>query len=615
MFDVGGGQQVEQAILERMTTAIKHRGPDDFAYFVNHEIGFGFRRLSIIDPAGGRQPMWNETRSVVSICNGEIFNYKELREWLENRGHRFTSKCDVEVLSHLYEECGTEMVEKLDGQFAFAIYDQNRHLLFCARDHFGIVPFFYADCGGVFLFASEIKALLPHPKIKREVNLTGLDQILCFPGLVSPETMFAGIKSLASGHCITVSAKGIEIREYWDLNYPIESGETMRMEEHEYIEGVHDYLRRSVKKRLMSDVPLGVYLSGGLDSSIISALVCKEEPTATRHSFGISFNGNEMCEKKYQQSVASYVGTTHHDLPFSPENVAEGLPRALYYSECPIKESYDTTCLGLSQIVKSCGVSVVLTGQGADELFGGYIGYRFDQFFSDKPRLDPNEGKERKIREQLWGDPVFAYDRDYSALQRLKSVFYSQIVRQELPKFDCLLSLPLRKDRLEGRHILHKRSYLDFKLRLADHLLADHGDRMAMANSVEVRHPFLDIDLVKFVSAIPPSIKLKNLTEKYILRQIGAAIVPPEIARREKFGWFAYGSPELMRLEKQYIQDLLSLERIKRQGYFDAKKVKELIARYTAPGFSLNQPFETDLLLLVLSCTAFVEIFDMPYLN
>jgi asparagine synthase (glutamine-hydrolysing) len=605
-----------------MAAAVTHRGPDDSASLVDEDIALGFQRLSIVDVEGGQQPMWNEARSVVSICNGEIFNHQALRVELDRQGHRLTTRCDVEVLPHLYEEYGVDLVDRLDGQFGFAIYDRARRQLFAARDHFGVVPFFYTFVDGLFIFASEIKALLAHPAVPRRVNPTGLDQILCFPGLVSPTTMFEGVQSLQSGHCVTVDAHGVGTREYWDLNYPLVADAApattkAAADEQYYLDGAQEYLRRSVRKRLMSDVPVGVYLSGGLDSSTIAAMAHHEQPGTDWHSFGVSFNGAEMCEGKYQRCVASFLGMQHHDVPMGPGDVADRLERTLYHAECPVKETYDTTCLALSRAAKDAGVTVVLSGQGADELFGGYIGYRFDQF-DRRAAAQAQAGSgdpEPAIRDRLWGDPTFAYDLGYTRLQTLKQRLYSPALRAALPSFDCLQSLGLRRDRVAGRHVLHKRSYLDFKLRLADHLLADHGDRMAMANSVEVRHPFLDIDLVKFVASIPPQIQLKDRGGKHVLRRAAASLVPPAILKREKFGWFAHASPQLLRNGGELVRDLLSPARVRRQGYFDAQAVEELTARYGQDGFTLTQPFEADHLMLILSFTALVDIFKLPYLN
>jgi asparagine synthase (glutamine-hydrolysing) len=615
VFDLASRGRARANVIEAMTAVIAHRGPDECAYLVDADVAFGFQRLAIVDPQGGHQPMWNEDQSVFCICNGEIYNHLELRRRLEKKGHQIASRCDVAVLPHLYEEYGENMTKELDGQFGFAIFDRRTRTLIAARDHFGVVPFFYAHVAGLFLFASEIKSLLAHPAVSRKVDLTGLDQILCFPGLISPTTMFADIKSLPSGHQLSVSSKGVEEREYWDLEFPLEAELPPRRDDVYYIDSVRELLGQSVRKRLMSDVPLGLYLSGGLDSSLVSALVCQGDSASPRHSFGVSFHGEDMCEQRYQHCVSRHLNTTHHDVPFRPADLAREFPKTIYHAECPVKESYDATCLGLSREAKRSGVSVVLTGQGADELFAGYIGYRFDAFYSRRSDCNPQDAVEQAVRHQMWGDRAFGYDRNYSALLDLKKRLYSPDIAGELSAFDCFQRSALPKDRVAGRHILHKRSYLDFKLRLADHLLADHGDRMAMANSVEVRHPFLDLDLVQFVSSIPPELMLRDQTEKYILRQIAQPLIPRAVVHREKFGWFAHGSPELLRNGGEYFRELVSPERLKRQGYFNPATVGSLVESYTAPGFTLNQPFESDILMLVLSFGAFLDTFQVPALN
>jgi asparagine synthase (glutamine-hydrolysing) len=611
-FDLTGRGRTSLATVTRMSRVLSHRGPDRRREGTRGDLAFGFRGLAIVDPEHGDQPMESEDGSILSMCNGEIFNHQQLRESLSVQGHRFRTRCDVEVLPHLYEEYGDALVRQLRGQFAFAIHDGVRNTLLLARDHFGVVPLFYTVADGFFLFASEIKALLEHPSVSRAVNLTGLDQVLCFPGLASPTTMFAGIESVPSGHYVTVSSDGVSVREYWDLCFPRESAPVRSADTH-YAEALEEHLRRSVRARLMSDVPLGLYLSGGLDSSVVTALAC-EDDRERRHSFGISFAGADHCEGRYQRQVAQAVGTQHHDVPFRPPDAAH-LDALVYHTECPVKETYDVACLALSRAAKDANVSVVLTGQGADELLGGYIGYRFDRYHAGKPRHGEREARERRIREQLWGDPGLAYDGDYAGLQDLKQQLYSAAMRARLPEVECFGRLPVRADRIAGRHVFHQRSYLDFKLRLADHLLGDHGDRMAMANSVEPRHPFLDVELVEFVATIPPDAMIDGLTEKHLLRAVGRRLLPAPVVDREKFAWYAPGTPQLLQSRDPYVRDLLSPDRIRRQGYFDPAMVEQLTARDSTPGFQLNQPFETDLLMIVLTFTAFVDRFRLPALE
>ncbi|MFL6253446.1 MAG: asparagine synthase (glutamine-hydrolyzing) [Pyrinomonadaceae bacterium] len=615
--DLRGQRGAEQDVLERMTEAIVHRGPDSSGFFTEACVGLGFRRLCIIDLEGGHQPIYNEDGSVVLVCNGEIYNYRELRDELRRKGHTFSTDCDVEVLVHLYEEEGTRFLNRLNGQFAFAIYDRKRRELFLARDHFGINPLFYTVADGTFIFASEIKAILRHPLAPREVDLTGLDQILTAPGLVSPRTMFKGVESLKSGHYLTVKDGRVEVSEYWDLDYPAEGELAYDRPESFYVDMLADLFDRSVRYRLQADVPVGFYLSGGLDSSLIAATINRVSPAASRHSFSIAFSDRAMSESKHQRAMARHVGSIHHEIMFDWEEIAERLRAAIYHCECPIKESYNTCSMALSEATKRHGITVILTGEGADELFAGYVGYRFDRSGLQRggDRYDLEAVYEEELRERVWGDSNIFYEQDLYALRETKAALYSTAVAETLDEFDCLNFGLVNPARLKGRHPIHQRSYLDFKLRLSDHLISDHGDRMALANSVEARYPFLDVDLVDFARQIPPGLKLKGLTEKYIVKRIAEGLVPRDIIEREKFGFHAPGSPALLRRGLEWVNDLLSYERIKRQGYFNPDVIERLKAQYSREGFALNLPFESDLLIVVLTFGLFLDVFDLAGLN
>jgi len=616
IFDLTGRTAAAPDVLHRMADRLKHRGPDGCGFFADGALGFGFRRLSIIDVEGGQQPMFNENGSVVTMCNGEIYNYTELRQQLERKGHHFHTRCDVEVLPHLYEEYGIQLLDHLNGQFALAIYDKKRRTLFLARDHFGVNPLFYAlTPGGVLVFASEIKCILEHPQIERRVDLTGLDQVLCFPGIVSPYTMFENIKSLKAGHYIRADDGGIQELEYWDLNYPLLKDTPPPQSEEFYIETLRELMLGSVSARLQSDVPVGVYLSGGLDSSVIGGMAHALRPEAHLQTFSVSFKGREMCEAEYQQEVVRAIQSDHHDVSFDAAEILSRLEQVIYHTECPLKETYDTACLALSGAAKSRGVTVVLTGEGADELFGGYIGYRFDRLRASRNSAGPDDAGERLLRQQLWGDPEVVYDGNYASLARLKPKLYSAAVIDQLRAVDCFQSIPINKERLRGRHPFHQRSYLDFKLRLADHLLADHSDRVTMANSVEGRHPFLDINLFRFVATISPSLIMKDFREKFVLRQAARPFVPQSIIEREKFGWFAPGSPDMLHVNFPLVNELLSYESIKKQGYFNPEMIEELKSNYSARDFWLDLPFESDLLSFVLTFSLFLRIFEMPELS
>jgi asparagine synthase (glutamine-hydrolysing) len=608
--------RVSREVLEKMTTRLLHRGPDSDGYFYGPNVALGFRRLSIIDLNTGDQPIFNEDRSVVVLCNGEIFNHRELRRELEQRGHCFRTGSDVEVLVHLWEEHGADLVPRLNGQFAFALWDTRSRRLLLARDHFGINPLFYGVFDGLLVFGSEIKALLEHPGVPREVDLTGLDQVFTFPGLVSPRTLFKGISSLKSGHFLTCENGSPRVVEYWDLDYPLADEALAVAPESEWVEELRDRFSSSVRYRLQADVPVGFYLSGGLDSSLIAAEVQHLEPDAFRHSFSISFHERQMSEDRFQKLMVQRVGSQHHDISFAWAEICQRWERMLWHCECPVKESYNTCSLALSQAARDAGVPVILTGEGADELFAGYVGYRFDRSnLRDNGRLGLEEALEEELRDKAWGDPSLFYETDFHALRETKTALYAPAVADVYDEFECLNFELVDKERLRGRHPVHQRSYLDFKLRLADHLLSDHGDRMALANSVEARYPFLDVDLVELATRMPPDLKLNGLREKHILKKMAEPMLPREIVEREKFGFHAPGSSYLLRTNRAWIGDLLSSDRVRRQGYFNADAVEHLKTEYSRDGFLLNLPFESDLLMIVLSFSVFLDLFELPALS
>lgn len=615
-IDTRGERKPDRELLAQMTDTLVHRGPDSAGYFIEDNVALGFRRLSIIDLEGGDQPLFNEDGSIVLLCNGEIFNYPELKKLLIQKGHSFKTRCDVEVLLHLYEEYGLDFLNKLNGQFAFVIYDRNKRRLFLARDQFGINPLYYTNVNGLFIFASEIKAILQHPQVKREVDLTGLDQTLSFPGLVSPRTMFKGIQSLQSGHYIIVENEQVSVREYWDLNYPPLGVSANNKSEQDYVAELKEILTRSVEYRLQSDVPVGFYLSGGLDSSLIGALIKQVAPDTPRQSFSIGFRDEEISETKHQQLMAEFTHSIHNEIIFDWSEIVERMSRMIYHCECPVRESYNTCSLALSEAARNAGVKVILTGEGADELFAGYVGYRFDRFRERESKsYDLETVLEDELREKLWGDKDFFYEKDHHALREVKQALYSASLNESYKEFDCLNHPLINKERLRGRHPVHQRSYLDFKLRLSDHLISDHGDRMALANSVEGRYPFLDMDLIEFSTRIPPDLKLHDYVEKYILKRVAENVLPREIVNREKFGFHAPGSPYLLRQGTEWINDMVSHERIKRQGYFNPEVIDRLRAQYTRDDFKLNLPFEDDLLIVVLTFSIFLDTFKLPNLN
>jgi asparagine synthase (glutamine-hydrolysing) len=446
------------------------------------------------------------------------------------------------------------------------------------------------------------------------VDLTGLDQILTFPGLVSPTTMFDGIRSLPPGHLLQVGAGPPQLQRYWDLVYPETSKSAPARNISFYVDTLEELLLTSVRRRLEADVPVGFYLSGGLDSSLIGALAQRAAPGRRFHSYSITFPDAAIDERHSQRQMAELLGTIHHEIEFPATAIISRLRQAVVAAEAPLKESYDTCSLTLSALVRDSGHKVVLTGEGADELFAGYVGYRLDAAGGGtRGTADGIEALlEEELRAELWGDPDFFYERDYCLFRDLKAGLYSADAARALPGFDCTRRQIVDPAALVGRHPLHQRSYADFKLRLADHLLADHGDRPALANSVEARYPFLDPDVIEFARTVPPGLLVRDGTEKWLLRAVANRYLPPAIAGREKFGFVAPGSPYLLGRRVEWIDDLLSPTLIRRQNYFDPDAIERLRRRQLAGETRLNATFDTDVLMLVLCFGLFLAAFDLP---
>ncbi|MDH5548121.1 MAG: asparagine synthase (glutamine-hydrolyzing) [Gammaproteobacteria bacterium] len=603
---------ISEQILRPMTDKLFHRGPDDSGFYIGTCVGFGFRRLSIIDLEHGQQPFYSQDKTIALVCNGEIYNYKELRQELQQKGYRFSTQCDVEVLIPLYQEYGKDFIRKLNGQFAIALFDRDEQTLILARDHVGIVPLFYTLQDGVLIFASEIKAILAHPLAKRRVNVRGLDQVLTYPGLVSPTTMFEGIHALKPGHFLIMNTRQQSVHEYWDLNYPSNT-----LEDHPddyYVERLDELLNKAIRYRLNADVPVGYYLSGGLDSSLIAGIVHNISSSSERHAFSIGFTDHEHDERAYQNLLAQQFNATRHEVIFDWDSVADRLSDAVYYAESPLKETYNTCSLALSEMVRNNNIKVVLTGEGADELFAGYVGYRFDELRANGGQddaFDVEKIMENEERSKLWGDSNFFYEKNYYEFRETKLAIYSEALRERFSDFNAVDSNLIDKTKLVGRHPIHKRSYIDFKLRLSDHLLADHGDRVAYRNSVEARYPFLDVELIEFAKTIPPRLKLNGLIEKYIVKKIAENYIPFDIANREKFHFVAPGSPALLKQNIEWVEDLLSYNTIQRQGYFDPDTVERIKKMYRRDGFKLNLPYDSDLLIIILTFGVFLEQFDI----
>lgn len=605
IFNWKNQREIEREAVGRMLAALRHRGPDGSQTLMLKGVALGFNRLSFLDLEGGMQPLQNEDGTVSMICNGEIFNFQALRDELEAKGHRFRTRTDVEVVLHLYEEEGLDFPKRLNGQFAIALYDAPAKQLLLVRDQAGVCPLFYTVSGGQVIFASEIKGILEYPGVDRRLNLKAVDQLMNFPGVVSPTTFFDGIYSLRGGHMLQIRP-GEEIRdlEYWDLCYSPEEEEDKG--EDYYVERLRELLKAAISRRLVADVPIGFYISGGLDSSVVACYIGKYL-LDSYYSFSAEVAG-ELDESRFQEIIHDYVKSTHNKTVITEEELWTNLASVIYHAESGVKESYDVAAYLLSALVSGSPAKAVLTGQGSDEFFCGYVGYMVDMFRGmQKDKMTPEECA---LNQKLWGDPYFRFERNHPELRKTHQKVYSKEAWSQLDRFSALAESPVNVERLKGLSTQKRRSYIDSKLRLADHLLGEHGDRMFFSHSVEGRHPFLDMELLDFVRTIPDKYKLSGTNEKYILKKAGKGIVPDEILKRKKFPFQAPGMSAMVKRSAGR-PAFLSDELIKKYGVFDVDHVHEMLQMYSQPDFKLMGAYEIDYLLIVMTVTMLCETYKL----
>jgi asparagine synthase (glutamine-hydrolysing) len=581
-------ERIEEAAVHRMCQAIVHRGPDDEGIFVKHNTGLGMRRLSIIDVAGGHQPVFNEDRSIWIVFNGEIYNFPELRRGLEASGHRFYTNTDTEVIVHLYEEMGSECVQKLRGMFAFALYDEPRRKLLMARDRLGKKPLHYAQVNDQLLFGSEIKSILAVAPELTEVNHSAILQYLYFGYILDPNTAFTKIQKLPPGHLLEFENNQVRIRKYWDL--PQYSTVEPSSEE-ECLEELERRLGEAVKIRLISDVPLGALLSGGIDSSTVVALMARASSRPVK-TFAIGFKHADFNEAHHARVVAERFGTEHHELILNPEvvNTVETLTSSLEepFGDSSMLPTYYVSCLARQH------VTVALSGDGGDEIFAGYDRYAvqsrrrvFEQVPSSAwkwyrerifPRL-PRSLHGRRFsfnvslpwRERFVDELSFvpAFERDMPLL----SDDFRELVRGGDPQ-ELMLSY---FDDQRASDPLSQLLYLDTKTYLVGDILTK-VDRMSMATSLEVRAPLLDHELVEWVTALTPRWKMHGKQQKYILRKLAERLgVPRQALHRAKQG-FALPLVHWMRNElKDLIQSVLLDPKTLQRGYFHPHAVRQIL--------------------------------------
>ncbi len=455
------------------------------------------------------------------------------------------------------------------------------------------------------IFASEIKAILEYPGVERKLNLKAVDQLMNYPGVVSPMTFFKGVYSLRSGHMLQIM-QGQEPKdiEYWDMIYRNEEEDKG---EAYYVERLREMLKTAISRRLVADVPIGFYISGGLDSSVVACYIGKYLLNSY-YSFSAEIGEGELDESRFQKIIRDYVKSEHYSTKVAEEEIWNNLWKVIYHAESAVKESYDVAAYLLSELVSGSQAKAVLTGQGSDEFFCGYAGYMVDLFRNmQKGQMS---AEECEVNERLWGDPYFRYERIHPEIRKIHTQIYSENVRGEIEQFSAFATSPINVERVKGLSSQKRRSYIDYKLRLSDHLLIEHGDHMFFSHSVEGRHPFLDAELLSFVAEIPDKYKLNGTNEKYILKKAGEGIVPEEILKRRKFPFQAPGMSAMVKRsggKLEFLEDSL----IKKYDIFDVGYVNEMKKVYSQSDFKLMGAYEIDYLLIVMTVTMLCERFSL----
>ncbi len=588
--------------VKKMLSMINHRGPDESGVYVDKNLGIGNVRLSIIDLSSGQQPMGDTTGRYWIVYNGEIFNYLELRSKLESQGIRFKTSSDTEVVIQMYARYGSECLTQFNGQFAFCIWDKVKKEMFLARDRVGIRPLFYWSQNETFAFCSEIKGLFALNQIERSLDQESLAQIFTFWTTLTPKTPFKNILELQPGHFMKVNSSGIQIQKYWSMNFT--SGkEAQGRSFSESIEELDDLLHDAVKIRLRADVPVGAYLSGGLDSSVTTAYIKDIDPHIL-NTFSIGFADKAYDETAFQLEAAKFFGTNHTAFSCTSEELAENFAETIWHTEFPILRTSPTPMFLLSKKVRKSNIKVVITGEGADEFLGGYNIFKeakIRRFWAN----EPNSTARPKLLTKLYPyipllkdspdlalkmffgyklketeNPLYSHLLRWHNTSRLKSFFseeYATSINGDNPTKEIYDNLP---ENFGNWSDLSKSQFLEANIFMSGYLLSSQGDRMAMGNSVEGRYPFLDYRVIEFCNQLPDNYKLNCLNEKFILKKLSAGKIPGSITNRPKQ---AYRAPIISSLfsnkSSNYITDILSDKSLSSFGIFNPGKVKNLLIK------------------------------------
>ncbi|MDW8308836.1 MAG: asparagine synthase (glutamine-hydrolyzing) [Verrucomicrobiales bacterium] len=598
---------VAESDLRQMLALLRHRGPDEFGLLLDGEVGLGNARLSIIDLSGGSQPIANEDESLWIVFNGEIFNYVELRPELEARGHRFRTASDTEVILHLFEEFGPDCLHRLNGQFAIAIWDRRRRALFLARDRLGVRPLFYTETpDGELIFASEIKSLLCHPNVRAELDPVVVAEIFRFWAPLPPRTVFRDIVELPAGHYLEADARGIRVTRFWANRFPeAPVGRAPALRDAEVrtrIEEFRELLIDACRIRLRADVPVGAYLSGGLDSSTIASVV-RRYATNRLVTFSIAFTDQHFDESAFQREMAAHLGTEHHVVCATHADIGRVFPEVIWHTETPIMRTSPAPMFLLSKLVRESGFKVVLTGEGADEFLAGYDIFKeakvrrfwaaqpdsalrpllFKRLYPDIPALGQNNAA---YLSAFFGNgvadvasPLYSHAVRWRNNSRTWRFFEPSALLVNAGQCDARVAALLPPE--FGRWTpLAQAQFLEIAVFLSQYLLSSQGDRVAMAHSIEGRFPFLDVRVVEFCNRLDPRLKLRGLTEKWLLKQAAQPWLPDLIRRRPKRpyrapihrSFFNDATPD-------YVRELLAPDALRQTGLFRPAAVTQLVTK------------------------------------
>ncbi len=601
------GRENSVSAVENMLKPIHYRGPDESGIWHSAFSTLGHVRLSIIDLAGGQQPLPDESERYWIVFNGEIFNFEDLREGLRKKGCKFRTNSDTEVLVNLYAMHGSHCLSMLNGQFALAIWDKKEQELFMARDRVGIRPLFYTNTKGVFSFASEIKSLFRQSSVERELDTESLSQIFTFWTTITPRTPFKNINEVSPGHFMVFNRKGLIIEKFWQITYPrLDTGLSLD----EAADQFHELFTSAVRLRLKADVEVAAYLSGGIDSSATVAYIKQIEPRVL-NTFSIGFAEKDFDESSYQDEAVKYFGTNHTSIRCTSRDIADLFPQVIWQSEMPVTRTAPTPMMILSRLVRDNGIKVVITGEGSDEILAGYDIFReakirrfwasqpdslirpllLKKIYPDIPHLrNSNPG----ILKMFFGyklkdtaNPFYSHILRWNNSNHIKKHF-SASVKEYLGDFSPLTDLnnrlPEGFDRWDD---LAKAQWLETTIFMSGYLLSTQGDRMGMANSIEGRYPFLDYRLIEFCAGLPADYKLKGLKEKYLLKKVVKDKIPESILNRPKQPYRApIKSVFLSENPPGYVREMLSDTYTKKAGIFDHESVSLMIQRIDKTGVS-----------------------------